>query len=252
MPGVALDTLVAPFNDAARVAEIVRAHHDELAAVIVEPVTVRGIIPAEPDFLRAVREVTSETGVLLIFDEVVTFRLSYGGAQERAGITPDLTTLGKVIGGGLPVGAFGGRKDIMAGFDPRQPNGVHHSGTFAGNAVVMAAGLATLDLLTREALARLEALGDRLRTGLRATLRAAGVPGQVTGMGSLVGIHLTADPVRDYRSSLTSDREAMRWLHLALLNRGIFARSGGGFFLSTAVAEDEIDETVAGFAGALA
>ena len=251
VPGSESYTLVAPFNDAARVAEIVRAHRDELAAVIVEPVTVRGMIPAETDFLRAVREATRETGVLLIFDEVVTFRLSYGGAQERAGITPDLTTLGKVIGGGLPVGAFGGRQDIMTGFDPAQPDGVHHSGTFAGNAVVMAAGLATLELLTRPALERLDALGDRLRTGLGAALRAAGVPGRLTGMGSLVGLHLTADPVLDYRSSLTSDRETMRWLHLALLNRGIFARSGGGFFLSTAMSEAEIDETVVGFAGAL-
>jgi glutamate-1-semialdehyde 2,1-aminomutase len=251
VPGTEVYTLVAPFNDAARVAEIVRVHRDELAAVIVEPVTVRGMIPAEVDFLRAVREVTREAGVLLVFDEVVTFRLSYGGAQERAGITPDLTTLGKVIGGGLPVGAFGGRADIMAGFDPGQPDGVHHSGTFAGNAAVMAAGLATLALLTRPALERLDTLGDRLRTGLRAALRTAGLPAQVTGVGSLVGIHLTPNPVRDYRSSLATDREAVRWLHLALLNHGIFARSGGGFFLSTVLGEAEIDETVAAFGDAL-
>jgi glutamate-1-semialdehyde 2,1-aminomutase len=251
VPGAESHTLVAPFNDAVRTAEIIHAHRDELAAVIVEPLTVRGMIPAEADFLRTLRDVTREAGVLLVLDEVVTFRLAYGGAQERFGITPDLTTLGKVIGGGLPVGALGGRADIMAGFDPTHPDPVHHSGTFAGNAVVMAAGLATLELLDQLALDRLDASGARLRAGLGAALGGAGVAAQVTGLGSLAGIHLTPNPVRDYRSSLAANRDVMRWLHLALLNHGIFARSGGGFFLSTAVADAEIDATVAGFVEAL-
>ena len=244
-------TLVAPFNDLARAAAIVRANAAELAAVIVEPVTVRGMIAADPTFLQGMREVTREAGVLLIFDEVVTFRLSAGGAQELFGVTPDLTTFGKFIGGGLPVGAFGGRADIMAGFDPAHAEPLQHSGTFAGNGAALAAGLATLELLTRPEIARLNALGDRLRAGIRVQLESAGVSAQVTGVGSLVGLHFTGRPVRDYRATLAANRGVMRWLHLALLNRGIFARSTGSFFLSTAMNESEIEETVAAFGAAL-
>jgi len=250
-PEVLANTLVAPFNDLERTARIIREHRDELAAVIVEAVTVRGMIAADAAFLRGLRDVAREAGVLLILDEVVTFRLARGGAQERVGVRPDLTTFGKVIGGGLPVGAFGGRADVMDGFDVAQRAPLHHSGTFAGNAAVAAAGLATLSLLTGEEIARLNALGDRLRTGLRVALETAGVRAQVTGMGSLVGLHLTAHPVTDYRSSLAANREAMRWLHLALLNRGIFARAAGAFFLSTAMRDAEVEETTAAFGGAL-
>ena len=246
-----LHTLVAPFNDLARAAAIVRADAANLAAVIIEPVTVRGMIAADPAFLQGMREVTRETGVLLILDEVVTFRLATGGAQELFGVTPDLTTFGKFIGGGLPVGAFGGRADIMAGFDPAHAEPLQHSGTFAGNGAALAAGLATLQLLTRPEIARLNSLGDRLRAGIRVQLESAGVRAEVTGLGSLVGLHFTGHPVRDYRATLTDNREAMRWLHLALLNRGIFARSTGSFFLSTAMRETEVEETVAAIGAAL-
>jgi glutamate-1-semialdehyde 2,1-aminomutase len=245
-PDVASHTLVARFNDLESVERLMSEHRDSVAAVIVEPVTVRGMIPAEKAFLHGLREITRRFDALLIMDEVVTFRLSHGGAQQHFAITPDLTTLGKIIGGGLPVGAFGGRADVMEGFAPGNPGGVHHSGTFAGNAAVMVAGLATLELLTPAAITRLNALGDRLRDGLR-TL--SGV--QVTGFGSLVGLHLTDHPVRNYRDTLASDRDVLRSLHLALLNRGVFARAGGSFFLSTAMSEGEIDETVAAVAGAL-
>ena len=243
-PQVADETLVTPFNDLDSADRILRANHAELAAVIVEPVTVRGMIPADAEFLSGLREMTRELGVLLIFDEVVTFRLGIGGAQERFGIAPDLTTFGKIIGGGLPVGAFGGRADIMAGFDPSHVPPVHHSGTFAGNSVVMAAGLAALALLTPETIARLDALGERLRSGLERAARSAGVDARATGLGSLAALHLTASPVRNYRDALRSDREVMRYLHLALLNHGIFARAGGSFFLSTPMEEADIDATV--------
>lgn len=250
--GTSSETLVAPFNDLAAVSSVLRAHHRDLAAVVVEPVTVRGMIPAEPGFLTGLRELTRELGVLLICDEVVTFRLNTGGAQEHFGLTPDLTTFGKIIGGGLPVGAFGGRADIMERFDPAQPGHVQHSGTFAGNAATMAAGIAALDLLSPPEIARINALGDRLRAALQASLDGANVPARVTGLGSLVGIHLTAAPVRDYRSATGSDRDAMHWLHLATLNHGLFMRAEGACFLSTAMRDDEIAETVSAFRMALA
>ena len=165
--------------------------------------------------------------------------LAAGGAQELFGITPDLTTFGKIIGGGLPVGAFGGRADIMDRFDPTRPDHVQHSGTFAGNAATMAAGAAALELLTSAEIARINALGDRLRSGIKAVLDEAEVPARVTGLGSLVGIHLT-------------DRPAMHWLHLATLNHGLFMRAEGSCFLSTAMRDDAIAETVSAFRMALA
>ena len=250
-PEVDSHTLVAPFNDLARAAEIIRRYKSELAAVIVEAVTVRGMIAAEPDFVRGLREVTREAGVLLVLDEVVTFRLARGGAQSLFGITPDMTTLGKIIGGGLPVGAFGGRADVMAGFDPSSGTPVHHSGTFAGNSVVMAAGLATLAHFEEPDIARLNALGDGLRDALRRELNNVGIAAQVTGLGSLAGLHFTEHPVRDYRSALGADREAHKLVHLALLNRSVLTRSGMSFFLSTAMSESEIDETANAVRGAL-
>ena len=240
----ATQTLVAPYNDAPRATEIIRAHAGGLAAVIVEGVTMRGTIPADADFVRALRAVTDELGVLLILDEIVTFRLAPGGLQQQLGVVPDLTTLGKVIGGGLPVGAFGGRADIMDGLDPARADAVHHSGTFAGNAATMAAGLATLALLTPAETERINALGDTLRAGLRAACERVGVAAQVTGAGSLATIHFTDAPVRDYRGTLAGDRALTRRLHLALLNRGIFARASAGFFLSTPMGEAEIEQTV--------
>src|SRR5215208_7150099 len=241
---VADETLVASFNDLDSVERVLRAHRAGLAAVIVEPVTVRGMIPAEAEFLRGLRDLTRELGVLLIFDEVVTFRLGTGGAQARFGVTPDLTTFGKIIGGGLPVGAFGGRTDVMAGFDPSHVRPVHHSGTFAGNAAVMAAGLAALALLTPNMVRHLDELGEHLRSGLERAARAAGVEACVTGIGSLAALHLTARPVRNYRDALRSDRDTLRYTHLALLNRGIFARAGGSFFLSTPMVAADIEATV--------
>ena len=248
---VASDTLVAPFNDLDTAERILREHQSDLAAVIVESVTVRGMIPADADFLLGMRDITRAVGILLILDEVVTFRLSEGGAQQRFGVTPDLTTFGKIIGGGLPVGAFGGRADVMRGFDPAHRPPVHHSGTFAGNAAVMAAGIATLSLLTPPTFQHLETLGERLRDGLRFAARAAGIDAQVTGVGSLAAIHLTGQPVRNYRDALRSSRETMHWFHLALLNRGIFARAGGSFFLSTPMQDTDINAAVAAVENAL-
>jgi glutamate-1-semialdehyde 2,1-aminomutase len=194
--------------------------------------------------VRELRAVTREQGVMLIMDEIVTFRLAPGGVQAHLDVVPDLTTLGKAIGGGLPVGAFGGRADIMDALDPARDHSVHHSGTFAGNAATMAGGLAALALLTPSEIERINTLGTLLRAGLCNACEGAGVPAQITGAGSLATIHFTTAPVRDYRGALTGDRALARRLHLALLNRGIFARSSAGFFLSTAMGEAEIEQTV--------
>jgi len=251
LPETGIHTLVVPFNDLPAAAAMVRKYRHDLAAVLVEAVMVRGMIPAEREYLIGLREITRECNVLLLLDEVVTFRLARGGAQELFGVKPDLTTFGKVIGGGLPVGAFGGREDIMAGFDPRSKNPVHHSGTFAGNAPTMAGGLAVLEAYGPPEINRVNALGDRLRSRLRATIASAKVPAQVTGLGSLVGLHLTARPVRDYRGAASGDKDLMLSLHLALLNRGIFARAAGGFFLSTPMSEADIDHVAGEFSQAL-
>lgn len=250
-PEVEAETLVAPFNDVEAAERILRSHRGEIAAVIVEPVTVRGMIPAEPTFLVGLHDLTRELGILLIFDEVVTFRLGVAGAQGLVGVTPDLTTLGKVIGGGLPVGAFGGREDVMAAFDPSHRAPVHHSGTFAGNAATMAAGLAALELLTPVAISELNRLGASLRGALSHALDLVGVTAQVTGAGSLASVHFTREPVTDYRSALRADRARGAQMHLALLNRGIYARAGSSFFLSTPMTEQEISDIANAFREAL-
>lgn len=244
--GVVGDVLVAPYNDAEAVTRLVRAHAAELAAVIVEPhLTAAGVIPAEAGFLQALRAVTAECGVLLIFDEIITLRLARGGAQALYGIVPDLTTLAKIIGGGLPVGAFGGRADIMQSFDPRGRGTIGHSGTFNGNAVTMAAGLASLELLTDAAIAHIDALGSAMRAGMQEALDAAGVAACVTGSGSLAHVHFRRAPVRSYRDTLPADHEATKLLHLALLDRGFACAPRGMFVTSTVMTAGDVEALVA-------
>ncbi|MFN8581975.1 MAG: aspartate aminotransferase family protein [Gemmatimonadaceae bacterium] len=241
-PGLVAEVLVAPFNDTATAATIIHTHRTELAAVLLEPaMTAAGVIPPDPGFLDAVFGAAREAGVLVILDEIITFRLGLGGGQARFGVVPDLTTLGKIIGGGLPVGAFGGRADVMATYDPRSPGAIAHSGTFNGNALTMAAGLAAMRLLTPDAFASLDALGERLRAGLRAACEDGGVPATVTGVGSLAHLHFCPGPVRNYRDSQRSDRLWTRCLHLGLLNRGFACATRGMFALSTASTHAEVD-----------
>jgi glutamate-1-semialdehyde 2,1-aminomutase len=245
--GVLSDIVVAPFNDVPNTKTLIEENADCLAAIIVEPVLgAAGIVPGNSEYLQFLRAASSSCGALLVFDEVVTFRLSYGGAQELYKITPDLTALGKTIGGGLPVGAFGGRADIMSLFDPRQRR-MSHSGTFNGNAATMAAGIATLDMLPRREIDRINALGERLRLGLRDLFTNLSVPVQVTGAGSLVQLHFNRDAVVDYRSSARSNREAMDLTHLSLLNHGVFVAPRGLMCISTAMKEEQIDEANEGF-----
>ncbi|MBI4541187.1 MAG: aspartate aminotransferase family protein [Gemmatimonadetes bacterium] len=243
-PGLMREVLVAPYNHPEGAADLVRRHAHELAAVIVEPMLGRGAIPAESAFLEALRAVSLETGVVLIFDEIQTFRLAWGGAQALYGVTPDLTTLGKVIGGGLPVGAFGGRAELLERYDPRTPGHVPHVGTFNGNAMTVAAGLRTLELLTEEVIVRLNDLGERLRRGLQSVLDRAGITGTVTGLGSYAHLHFRAPPIRSYRDALPGRTSVAPALHLALLNRGILSAHGVRFAISTVMGHADVDRAV--------
>ncbi|MBI2462560.1 MAG: aspartate aminotransferase family protein [Candidatus Rokubacteria bacterium] len=245
-PAISKNVVVLPWNDPEAAARRIEQAKDELACVIVEPMQgIGGMIPPADGFLPALREVTARHGILLIFDEVITFRLAPGGAQSLLGITPDLTTLGKFIGGGLPAGAFGGRADVMAVFDPRggTPK-VTHGGTFNANPLMGAAGLATLRALTPEVYARLDRLGELLRSRVRELFKARRVKAQITGAGSLFFLHWTPKPVRDYRSSRPLDPEQPMRAFLGLLNEGILLSQRGLGCLSAAMGEAEVERFV--------
>lgn len=251
-PGALSEVVLGSFNDLDHTAALIRKHRDELAAVIVEPMMgSAGAIPADPAFLEGLRAVTTECGVLLILDEIITFRLGFGGLQERYGIRPDLTTFGKIIGGGLAVGAFGGRADVMATFDPTRPGAIVHSGTYNGNAATMAAGLKTLELFDREAVTTLNRAGDELRVRLNELLESAGVEGIVAGTGSVLQLHFMAPPLRNARDASRGDRRLLRLMHLSLLNRGVFAAARQMYVLSTAMTPETLDQFARHFAAAL-
>ena len=235
-PGAVAEVLAIPFNDSQRATDLFAQRGSEIAAVIMEPMMMSGgCLPAEPEFIRGLARLAREHGSLFICDEVATFRLGLGGAQEVYGLEPDLTTFGKVIGGGLPVGAFGGRADVMAVYDPTRKGTVVHSGTYNGNAITMAAGIATLDLLTRDVIERLNADGDALRARASEACRASGLPLTVTGMGSLTGIHPVSGPVTNAAQAAAGDRRILRAIHLSLLSRGIFSAARQFYVLSTAM-----------------
>jgi glutamate-1-semialdehyde 2,1-aminomutase len=245
------DVVVAPFNDIQATSRIIENFRSELAAVIVEPVLgVGGMLPASRDYLAFLRQATTDCGALLVFDEIITFRLAYGGMQEVYDIRPDLTALGKIIGGGLPVGAFGGSREVMSLFDPAKKK-LTHGGTFNGNALTMAAGLAAMKLYTPQEIRRLSSVGDKLRDGLSAALSRAGIRAQVTGVGSLAQIHFSESPIRTYRDAARAAKEPLSRLHLALLNRGVFIAPRGQWCLSTVMSDAEIDEALVAFLDAL-
>lgn len=214
-------TIVLPWNDEAAVSAAFAAHPGRIAAIVAEPVIANaGVIPPRPGFLEHLREATRVNGALLVFDEVITgFRLGRGGAQERFGIRPDLTALGKIIGGGMPIGAYGGRAELM---DLVAPAGsVYQAGTLSGHPLSMAAGIATLGLLDDDAYARLERTGEVLEAGLRDAGAAAKCPVAVTRAGSLVTLFFRDGPPRDGAEALTSDREAFGRFFGAMLDRDI-------------------------------
>jgi glutamate-1-semialdehyde 2,1-aminomutase len=202
------------------------------------------MIPPAPGFLEMLRETATRFKILLIFDEVLSFRVSRGGCQELYGIAPDLTALGKIIGGGFPVGALAGSKDYMNHFAPDNPGFLGHSGTFNGNPVTMTAGLATLTELTAAEIERINRLGENLRTGLRAVLDELQITAQVTGAGSLAQIHFTDREVKDWRSAATARTDLRTIFHLLLLEKGIFAATRAFFNISTPMGPAEVDKLI--------
>ena len=246
-PAVLKHVVVLPWNDPDACEKILAREGDSLAALLVDPLLgIGGVLPPAGGFLERLRAVTERTGTLLIFDEVISFRVAPGGAQERFGVRPDLTTLGKIIGGGLPVGAFGGRADVMAAFDPRQGRGrISHGGTFNANPLTMAAGVATLEALTPERYRQLDALGERLRSGVTTLLRRLKRPGQVSGMGSLFCLHWTKKKLSDYRSSRPADPGEPLRVFMGLLNQGVLLTQRGLGCCSAAMTEADADRFVA-------
>src|SRR4051812_10274906 len=253
---VLADVVTIPFNDAEAAVSLIREHGRELACVLVDPMPNRaGLAPADNSYLEALRRVTREIGALLIFDEVITFRLGYAGAQGLWGIDPDLTTLGKIMGGGFPVGAVAGGKDFMAVFDPRHGKpALPHGGTFSANPVTMRAGLAAMELLDDAAFQRLDLIGERVRTGISEAFRRTGLPGGTVGLGSLLKIHFADRPIRDYRSAYPTEQEGRRQaiFNLALLNRGVLAAGYGLMALSTPMTDEDIDIIIAAVSAAIA
>jgi len=253
--GVLDDVVVIPFNDVDGSAEILRARGRELAAILVDPMPNRaGLMPATPEYLAMLREVADEIGALLVFDEVISFRLGYGGTQGLWGVEADITCFGKIIGGGFPVGATGGRKEVMRVFDPSEGKpAVPQGGTFSANPMTMRCGLAALELLDAAAFEHLESLGERTRSGIDRAFRDAGIEGQTTGRGSLLKIHFTADPITSYRTAqpdaIASAKLAR--LNVELLNRGVLMAGYGLMALSTPMTKDDIDEVLSIVAASL-
>jgi len=239
--------VVAQYNDAEGAARLIADRAHELAAVVVEPLQGSGgVIPGERAFLESLREATAANDVLLVFDEVMTSRLSTGGLQLALGITPDLTTFGKYLGGGLAFGAFGGRAELMGRFDPSRADALPHAGTFNNAVLTMAAGAAGLGIYTQAEVERLNALGDRLRDRLNAFAAANEIEFTATGYGSLVGLHFARGPVRR-RSDLPRRPELQALLHLRMLEQGYTYARRGFIALSLPLGEREID----GFAAAV-
>lgn len=253
---VLADVVTIPFNDTEAAVSLIREHGSELACVLIDPMPNRaGLAPADKAYLNALREITREVGALLVFDEVITFRLGYSGAQGLWGIDPDLTTLGKIMGGGFPVGAIAGRKEVMSVFDPRSGKpALPHGGTFSANPVTMRAGLAAMQLLDEAAFTRLNVIGEAVREGINEAFRRNGVPGGTVGLGSLLKIHFADRPIRDYRSAYMTEQETKRQavFNLGLLNRGVLAASYGLMALSTPMTDADVDTIVAAASDALA
>ena len=234
-----------PFNDIPGCEEAIAQESDSLAAVIIEPVLgAGGVVAADQEFLGFLREATSRIGALLIFDEIITFRLHTGGAQATYGIRPDLTTFGKIIGGGFPIGGFGGREDVMALLHPTGGT-IRWGGTFNGNPVSASAGLETLDALTPAVVDELNRNGDRLAERLNQVFHVSGLPARTTGAGSLFNIHATDDAITDHHPVESADSELAELLHLGLMNRGYFLAPRGMGCLSTAMTPADVDGLVA-------
>ncbi|MGV3618407.1 MAG: glutamate-1-semialdehyde 2,1-aminomutase [Fimbriimonas sp.] len=252
-PEVAKSTLTARYNDAEDVRRLLEANPGKVAAVLLEPVAGNmGLVPPVAGFLDALRRLCDEHGALLVVDEVMTgFRVGRGGATGRFDLRPDLLIMGKVIGGGLPVGAYGGRRELMEMVAPLGP--VYQAGTLSGNPLAMAAGHAVVSRLTDDVYLRLEAAGFRLQRGLEMALEATGVAGQVQRVGSMISVFFTEMPVRDFEDAETTDKALFGRLFHALLRRGVYLPPSAleAWFLNLGHDDATIDRTVDAFEDAL-
>ncbi len=247
-PGTAADSITVPFNDLEAVEKAVVENRDEIAAVIVEPVAGNmGVIPPAPGFLQGLRDITAEMGIVLIFDEVITgFRVSQGGAQELYGVTPDLTTLGKIIGGGLPVGAFGGRREIMSDISPLGKM-VSQAGTLSGNPLAMTAGYETLRRLQEPGVYEaLEAKAQTLETGILENLKSLGLKYQTNRVGSIMTLFFTEAPVASFDAANACDQDLFARYFREMLNRGVYLAPSQfeAAFVSLAHSDADIDATI--------
>ena len=250
------DTVIVPYNDARGSEAVLREHAGRLAALILEPMLgVGGMIPADPSYLGRMREVCDELGIVLIFDEVITLRLAVGGAQGWYGVRPDLTVMGKVIGGGLPIGAYGGRDDLMSLLEPGGGTDVYDSrsggpvlyqgGTFTGNPLSLVAGIAALEQLDERVITALNAHGDELRRRLSDELSASAVPACVTGLGSLFNVHVGVSEVKSFRHTRAVDAARQHDFFLSMLNRGFILAARGMGCISTELDEGDIGDFAA-------
>ena len=240
------DVIVLPYNDIEKSKELIHKFKDDLSCIIMEPIISNfGYLPLDLEFIKFIREITNELGIVLIFDEIQSFRVSSGGAQESFGITPDMTTLGKIIGGGLPVGAFGGKDEIMELFDPTSSNyDIAHAGTFNGNPLTMEAGVTVMENLTSDNFEKMNNLGDSLRSKLSSVFNEINLDVQVTGYGSLFGINFNGNKIKDYRSFLNNNSDMTKILFSYLRNKGILLQLKNAGALNILMTEKEIDYLV--------
>jgi glutamate-1-semialdehyde 2,1-aminomutase len=245
MPTASEHVLEVEFNNKADATRVLEEHGDDIAAVVVEGIMgAAGMIPPEGGYIQHLRDETAKRQILLILDEVITLRLALGGAQELYDVRPDLTAMGKIIGGGFPVGAFGGREDVMQQFSPLVRGNLHHSGTFNANPISMVAGLATLRQLDADTLSYANRLGERFAAGVGKSAAAQGVALHVTGAGSLRNLHFTERAPTHAAEAYAGDAELLRLLHLKLLVDGILSASRGMFAFSTVTSERDVDRVV--------
>jgi glutamate-1-semialdehyde 2,1-aminomutase len=244
--GVAKNTITVPYNDLESVRYAFEQFGEDIAGVIVEPVAGNmGVVPPNPGFLEGLREVTEQYGALLIFDEVMTgFRVDYGCAQDYFGVTPDITCLGKVIGGGLPVGAYGGKLEIMQQIAPSGP--IYQAGTLSGNPLAMTAGYETLKLLTRDSYIEFKRKADRLEEGLSKAANEYEIPHTINRAGSMIGFFFTNEKVTNYEEAKSSNLEYFASYYRSMANEGVFLPPSQfeGLFLSTAHSDEDIDYTI--------
>lgn len=239
------DTITVPYNDKEALARTLQEHKGEVAAVVLEGLMgAAGMIPPKEDYLRYARQVTTEHDVVFLLDEIISFRLDYGGLQRIENIKPDLTTFGKIMAGGTAMAAFGGRHELMQLYSP-DTQVLHHAGTLNANPLSAAAGVAMMRQITPELIARLNGLGDTLRDGIRGVFRKEGIKGQVTGMGSLSNVHFGPVPVVDgYTARDTTNKQLLHLLHLSLINRGILTPERAMFCISAPMTEREVTVAV--------